>query len=279
MRDLTPEPAPTRRNLLAGAGALGMAALVPPAAHAAPAARLIDPRWTRFGTQGDPDHGAWDAILSAGLRRGGDGIARFDYAATSRARVDAYVAGLARVDPGTLTSGAAFAYWVNLYNAVTVQIVLGAYPVSSIREIGGGLFSSGPWRSASVRVADVALSLDDIEHGILRPVWRDPRIHYAVNCASLGCPDLAGRAYVSGRLGQMLDAGARAYVAHPRGARVGSRGVTVSSIYDWFSADFGGSAAGVLEHLAAFAPAAKAAEITAAGRIAGYAYDWALNDV
>ena len=262
-----------RRTFLA----TGIAAAAAPA-QAAPRSRLVSPRWRAFGTAAEPDHGTWDQVLRAGVSKGADGIARFNYAGTQHARVSDYLARLTATDPVTLPQAAAFAYWVNLYNALTVHVVLGAYPVQSIRDIGGGVFSRGPWRSKLVRIADQQLSLDDIEHGILRPIWRDPRIHYAVNCASLGCPDLAPRAYTASRLGRMLDAAARAYANHPRGAEVTERGLVVSSIYEWFKVDFGGDDAGVIAHLAKYAEPQKAAAIRAAGRIADDRYDWALND-
>jgi hypothetical protein len=76
-----------------------------------------------------------------------------------------------------LTAPAAIAYWTNAYNAVTVQVVLARWPLRSIRAISGGLFAPGPWREKLFPVAGTVLSLDDIEHGILRPVWREPRVH------------------------------------------------------------------------------------------------------
>lgn len=266
-------PRLTRRAAIAGAVAL----LTPLPASAAPKSRLIDARWSRFGNGTGPDHGAWDAILSRHRSMGPDGIARFDYARADSAAVRAYIGALSAVDPATLTSAAAFSYWVNLYNAMTVDAVLGSWPVSSIREIGGNLIAPGPWRQKRARVAGQDLSLDDIEHGILRPVWRDPRIHYAVNCASLGCPDLAARAYTAGRLGAMLDQGARAYVNHPRGAQVTDGRLEVSSIYQWFMADFGSTDAGVIAHLRQYAEPALAARLEGIGRISGDRYDWRIN--
>ncbi|MEM8871103.1 MAG: DUF547 domain-containing protein [Pseudomonadota bacterium] len=264
----------TRRTMLAGMSA---GILAPPQSHAAPASRLVDARWRQFGTGGDPDHGAWTAVLGRHLSLGADGIARFDYANADLRAVEAYVARLESVDPGGLASAPAFAFWVNLYNAVTVRTVLRSFPVSSIRKIGGGVLSRGPWRQKLVRVADVPLSLDDIEHGILRPIWRDPRIHYAVNCAAIGCPNLAARAYSSNRLGAMLDEGARNYVNHPRGARFDNRGLQVSSIYTWFRSDFGGDDAGVIAHLRKYATAPLDGQLAGATRVSGHSYDWALN--
>ena len=118
-----------------------------------------------------------------------------------------------------------FAYWVNLYNAKTVDLVVAHYPVRSIRDIGiSGLLATGPWGKKVVRVEGVDLSLDDVEHKILRPLWRDPRIHYAVNCASAGrCPNLARSAYTGASLEAMLKVAARDYVNSPRGASIQNR--------------------------------------------------------
>ena len=211
-------------------------------------------------------------------------MARFDYGGVTdqeafdlRLWLSAYQA----VEPTTLTRLAQMAYWVNLYNAKTVDLVLQAYPVDSIRKIRGGLFNLGPWDEKVMRVAGQDLSLDDVEHGILRPIWRDPRIHYAVNCASIGCPDLVARPFHSARLEEMLDSAARAYIAHPRGAAVEDGRLLVSSIYSWFEEDFGGSQQGVLRHLARYAPPDLSSELVARlAREQGYdahRYDWALN--
>ncbi|MEL6482072.1 MAG: DUF547 domain-containing protein [Pseudomonadota bacterium] len=272
---------PSRRQFLALAAVTTGAAALPGAAGAAPKSRLIDDRWTRHGGGGDPDHSAWGGILAKHLRTGTrSGVALFDYAGAQgdRSSLQRYLEAMQAVEPTALSSGAAFAYWVNLYNAVTIDLVLGAYPVDSIREVNGGLFNTGPWTDDVVRVGGQDLSLDDIEHGILRPVWRDPRIHYAVNCASIGCPDLAAKPFTAGALEPMLEAGARAYVAHPRGATVTGGGIVASSIYDWFEEDFGGNEAGIIAHLKAYAPKAKAAEIGNASGIDDFRYDWSLND-
>lgn len=262
---------PTRRGLLA----LG-AAILAPAARAAPKARLIDPSWARFGTEDGPDPGPWAAWLDryhAGP--GADGIARLRYGAASRP--EAWLAQMQAVDPARLTRAAAMAYWINLYNALTVDLVLQAWPVRSIKSVRGGLFGTGPWGARIARVAGAELSLDDIEHGILRPVFGDPRVHYAVNCAALGCPDLAPRPYTAASLEPMLEAGARAYVNHPRGARVAAGALHVSSIYRWFIADFGGTDAGVIAHLRGHADPALAAALAGITAIADDDYDWAIN--
>ncbi len=163
------------------------------------------------------------------------------------------------------------AYWINLYNALTVQVVLDHYPVASIHDIAisPGLLAIGPWDKPLIEIEGAAVSLNDIEHRILRPIWRDPRIHYAVNCASIGCPDLQARAFTAETAEALLEAAARAYVNHPRGARVEAGELTVSSIYAWYREDFGGTEAGVIAHLKRYAAPelAKALETGAAARI------------
>jgi hypothetical protein len=123
------------------------------------------------------------------------------------------------------------------------------------------------------------LSLDDIEHRILRAVFRDPGVHYSVNCASIGCPNLQNEAFTG--LNSQLDAGARAFVNNPReSAASGScQRVVVSSIYNWFKADFGGTDEGVLTHLRKYAMPDLAVKLKTATSISDYQYDWRLNDV
>ncbi|RED14108.1 DUF547 domain-containing protein [Pontivivens insulae] len=257
-----------RRTFLASASA---AVLVASAAAAKPA-RLIAGPWSQFGGQASLDDSIWAGILRDHLRMGSDGVARFDYAGVSRERLGQYLRSLAATDPTALTRDAAFAYWSNLYNALTVDVVAANWPVASIRDIGGSLFSPGPWGEKRIVVAGQQLSLDDVEHGILRPVFRDPRVHYAVNCASIGCPNLAATPWRAAGLSAALDAAARAYVTHPRGAEVTSRGLIVSSIYDWFEEDFGGNDAGVIAHLSRHGAA-----VEGQSRVASDRYDWSVN--
>jgi hypothetical protein len=221
-----------------------------------------------------PDPGGFDRLLAAYVRPGADGVNRVDYArwkasAGDRAALRSYIAAMEAERPSTLPRAAAFAYWANLYNAATVEVVLANYPVRSIRDIGFG----GPWKTKRLTVEGRALSLDDVEHRIMRPTFRDPRVHYALNCASIGCPDLPRRAWRAETLEAGLDAAARAYVAHPRGVEITPGGLRLSSIYRWYAEDFGDLRA----HLARYATPERAAAIRSSPRIAGYGYDWRLN--
>ncbi len=233
------------------------------------------------------DHTAWQDILNAYLRSHSSGINRFDYPALKASAGDSakladYLAHLQGLDPRDYSQREQKAYWINLYNALTVQVVVEAYPVDSIRDISnrvlGGLIPLGPWGDLRAQVAGLDLTLDNIEHGILRPIYRDNRIHYAVNCASLGCPNLPAMAFTAANTEALLEAGARAYVNHPRGVDfVDDDSMVISSIYDWFAEDFGNSEEGVIEHLTRFADEELAQRLRNFEGAVDYQYDWNLN--
>ena len=293
-----PEPATTARLpmrarlLLPAAFAVTAAApaiLASGSAAAAPAAELW-PRWQAHDPAATEtiDHSTFADLLERYLTRHADGVDRVRYAALraeGRAALQTYVDQLQAIDPDGLNRAEQMAYWINFYNALTLLVVVEHYPVASIREINisPGLFSRGPWRKKLVTVNGEALSLDDIEHRILRPIWQDARIHYAVNCASIGCPNLQPEPFTATNLERLLEAGADAYVNHPRGVAMVGRSflpdqLTASSIYDWFAADFGDSEAGVLAHLRCYARGTTATLLADVETIDAYRYDWALND-
>ncbi len=240
-------------------------------------------RFARLGAgAGVFDHAAWDRLLEAYVRPGADGINRIRYgawrdASADRAALAAYIAALAGARISALSRPEQFAFWVNLYNALTVRTILDAFPVRSIRDIRPTLLSIGPWGQPAARIDGVDLSLDDIEHRILRPGFGDNRVHYAVNCASLGCPNLAARAWRGATLEADLDIAARAFINHPRGARIEAGRLRVSSIFHWYEADFGGTDAGVIAHLARFAAPPLRAGLAPVRTISGHDYDWRLN--
>lgn len=261
----------TRRALLAGLASAGGLAVAGRLARAA-------------------ETDAYGALLARYVVASSDGINRVDYAAWQATPADhqaltAFIAAEARRDPSAMPPAERFAYWTNLYNALTLAVVLDAYPVRSIRDIKskGRLLDPkslfGPWRTRLVTVAGRRMSLDDIEHHALRAEFGDPRIHYAVNCASLGCPNLAARPWQATTLDADLDAAAHAYVNHPRGASVVGPGrLKVSSLYKWYDEDFGGSDAGIVAHLRRYAAPPLARELDGPVRIVDDGYDWSLND-
>ncbi len=233
------------------------------------------------------DHAAWQAILDGYLHTGDpSGVHLFDYGGLKanpddRARLQGYLAHLETVDPRLYARDEAMAYWINFYNALTVETVVEAHPVDSIKSIHEGIVPlSGPWGDERATVAGQRLTLDNMEHDILRALWRDPRIHYAVNCASIGCPNLAPTVFTAANLEELMEAAARGYVNHPRGVTLrDDSSALVSSIYTWFQEDFGGSEAGVVEHLLRYAEPELRERLQGFSGGLDYEYDWSLNDV
>ena len=255
------------------------------AAMGAPKADLW-PRWQKNNpdSQTVVDHGTWDRFLKRYVTTNHpSGINRFHYRSVTeedRRALDAYLEGLQAEEVSGLNRQEQKAYWINLYNALTVKVVLQHYPVKSIRDIdiSPGIFSNGPWDAKLVRVEGVQLTLNDIEHRILRPIWQDNRVHYGVNCASLGCPNLMPEAFTSANLESLLEKAARDYVNHPRGVSFPDKRIMVSSIYFWFREDFGGSEEGLIQHLQKYLSEANRRKLEKQPKKFSHAYDWALNE-
>ncbi len=237
-------------------------------------------------SQSDPvstveiDHSGWDRILDTYLIEV-QGLNYFKYSqvtAADRAALDAYLQMLQSVTVIDLSADEQFAYWVNFYNALTIWVVLEHYPIASIRNISYSLLSRGPWKEPLVQVEGRELSLDNIEHDILRPIYADPRIHYAVNCASIGCPNLQRRAFTRINLEQLLDQAAEQFINHPRGVRFEDGELIVSSIFDWYGRDFGNDEVQVIEHLREYADNELDARLESRDAIDDYEYNWDLNE-
>lgn len=229
------------------------------------------------------DHAPWQRILDGYLRTNHpSGINRFDYAglqadAEHSGNLRDYLGSLQALDPRRYSGAEQKAYWINFYNALTVRLVTDAYPVDSIRDLGDNWLIPGPWRDVHAKVAGQDLTLDDMEHEILRPIWQDNRIHYAVNCASFGCPNLNAQAFTAANTERLLEEGAQEYVNHPRGVTPTGGDLLLSSIYDWFREDFGGDEEGILNHLHQYAAPQLAAKLGAFQGDLEYDYDWSLN--
>lgn len=266
---------------------LGFLVVLPVTARPADAAPKADlwARWLQHDQRSTTtvDDAAWGQFLERHVRAGLDGVNRVDYGAVGpadRALLQGYLGAMAAVPVSSLNRAEQCAYWINLYNALTLNVVLDHYPVDSIRDINisPGLFGKGPWRKELIAVEGQPITLNDIEHRILRPIWRDPRLHYALNCASIGCPNLQPRPFAGRDLDHALDLAAMAFVNNPRGMRIKGSELWVSSIYVWFIDDFGGDDAGVIRHLMAYAEPALAMQLQTLDAIAGHSYDWSLND-
>lgn len=266
----------------AGAILISLAFSLPAIAGPAPDAEAWE-RWRPAAAtrRVEVDHTAWDALLAVHLASDSpDGINRFNYAAVSaadRQRLDAYLHYLAGLDVNGLTRKQQQAYWVNLYNALTIRLILDNPGVSSIRKIKDGFFSIGPWDREIIEIDGETLTLNDIEHRILRPLYGDARVHFAVNCASLGCPNLAPQAYTAASLDSMYEAGARAFINHPRGVAQDGKRLRLSSIFSWFEEDFGADRRAVLNWLSQYAQPTLANTLKHWDGRVSYDYDWRLN--
>lgn len=257
--------------------------LVP--AWAAPKAVMI-PFWNQSDESNTQtvDHAPWDQFLTRYGRPHKSGINRIRYQAVSKgdkANLRSYINRLQKISVRKLGRAEQKAFWINLYNAQTVLTILDHWPVKSIMQvnISPGWFSRGPWGAKLLTIEGKKLSLDDIEHGILRPIWKDPLVHYAVNCASLGCPNLALRAYSKTNIAEMLLTAAKSYINHPRGARVEKGKLMVSSIYKWFATDFGNNDAAIIQHLRQFASEPLKKSLQGIKSIDSYGYDWSINAI
>ena len=255
-------------------------------AQAAPKAEL----WARWQKH-DPasrqkiNHGDWDRFLKQYVVTADpSGIYRVRYQAVTledRKILKGYLQAMQAVAVSNYSRAEQQAYWINVYNAATVDVILSRFPVASIRDINisPGLLARGPWGAKLFSVEGERLSLDDIEHRILRPIWKDSRIHYALNCASLGCPNLQAEAYTGDNTEALLGRGAREFINHPRGVAIQKGRLQVSSIYVWFQEDFGGDAEGLMEHWQQYANPRLAEALEKYSGGLAHDYDWRLNGV
>lgn len=217
-------------------------------------------------------HQDWQQFLDNYLvQQGQNTLVRYKAVNTAdKTKFNQYIKQLEQVNPLDYSKAEQYAYWVNLYNAVTVDLILDAYPIKSITKLGG-LFSFGPWGDDVVIVNGKSLTLNDIEHRILRPIWQDPRTHYAVNCASLGCPNLQPQAFTADKTDMLLELAASEYVNSDKGVLVSNSKLQLSSIYEWFAVDFG-TEKQLIQHLDQY----RTQPVTNINKIS-YDYDWSLN--
>lgn len=171
-------------------------------------------------------------------------------------------------------------FWINFYNALTVKLVLDHYPVESILRINisPGFFSFGPWKKKLVMVEGEKISLDDIEHRILRPIWKDPRLHYVLNCASMSCPELRPLPYTEHNVADQMTEAARSYIAGYHGVWFEEGKLGGSSLYKWYGEDFGRDDPEIIAHIKRYATPHLRARLESMHEISVYYYDWSLND-
>ena len=224
------------------------------------------------------DHSLWQGILNDYLIQHPEGN-RFNYKKVSsqdKQALKKYLKQLTTIDPRTYNKKEQKAYWINLYNALTVDLILTHYPIKSITKIGSW-WRFGPWDETATHIASQNLTLNDIEHRILRPLWQDKRIHYAVNCASLGCPDLSHQAYTGANTELLLEAQAERFIQQEKGVNWVDGKLVLSRIYEWYATDFGNRNE-LISHLRQYSTKKQQKRLLNYTGTQEYQYDWNLNE-
>lgn len=168
------------------------------------------------------------------------------------------------------------AYWINAYNAFTIKLICNYYPVKSIKDIKSGIpFVSDTWTISFIKIEGKTYNLNDIEHGIIRPKFNDPRIHFAVNCASKGCPPLRNEAFIASKLNAQLDEQAKSFINDGNRNKIQSANkADLSKIFTWFSGDFKKAAPSVI----AFINKYSNTKLSEKATLNYQDYDWNLNE-
>ena len=238
--------------------------------------------WDKSGARSTPiDHSGLDFILRTYVVTDHpSGINRFRYKAVSSAdkqKLEEYITVTAKIDPRDYVPNEQKVYWMNLYNALTINLVLDYYPINSIRDISVKSGNADPLNADLVTVADQPLALNDIEHRILRPIWKDFKIHFGLVCASLGCPNVQPEAFTAANSKKLLKKAGRDFVNHRRGLQLENGQLQVSSLFDWYELDFATDQKKLLKLFAHYAEDRKALYLLGFDGDISYSYDWRLN--
>ncbi len=243
-------------------------------------AALLLGTWLRAAP---PDDALFTALLRDHVR--GDEV---DYRRIKKdPRLDAFLAQLAATDPASLPSrDARLALWINAYNAYTLKLITSVHPVDTIREITalgrtGEAATAKPWDIPFAVVGGQTYTLEHIEHQIIRPQFKDARIHFALVCAAVSCPKLRAEAYVAARLDDQLNDQGRWFLTHRNTLDGRRRTAQLSQLFTWFADDFGGTPANILNFVADFATPDLAQSLRQNPErwtLTSLDYDWSLND-
>jgi hypothetical protein len=229
------------------------------------------------------DHQSWDALLKRYVDQSGNvNYQGWKQSTADQQTLDAYLAHLSSANPSVQASHSAkLAFWINAYNAVTVKGILREYPTSSIRNHTAKVFGYNIWNDLLLTVGGKPYSLNQMEHEVLRKMG-EPRIHFAIVCASISCPRLLNEAYTAEQLDQQLTVNSQDFFANSRNFRLdpSRQSFQLSSILDWFGEDFGANQAAQLKAIAPYLPSGPAQQFASQGRgsVSFLEYDWGLND-
>ena len=226
---------------------------------------------------GEELHAIWADLLSKHVDKGVVDYLGFK---EDEGQLDSYLDLLDATAPEQLAASERLALWLNAYNAYTVKLIVDHFedgrPVRSIRDIGG-LFR-GPWDIKFCRVGGKVYTLDNIEHDIIRPRFQEPRIHFAVNCASKSCPPLISEPFVGTRLDEQLTANTVSFINDKEFNYLDGSTLYVTKLFKWFSEDFDDDAVGFVRKYAQDDLKNKLAELGEGVKVRYLDYDWSLND-
>ena len=220
------------------------------------------------------NHKIWDELTKKYVNE--KGFANYKGFIKDSTKLNEYLSVLSANHPSEeWTSDQRKAYWINAYNAFTVKLIVDNYPVESIKDLGGSIYKvNTPWDIKFIKIEDKEYDLNNIEHSILRKEWEDPRIHAAVNCASVSCPALRKGAFTANRLDQQLDEQMKAFVNDTSKNKLSADKVRISKLFKWFTGDFKIVSPSVIAYLNEFSNV----NIDNNAEIEYIEYDWGLND-
>ncbi|UOQ68976.1 DUF547 domain-containing protein [Hymenobacter volaticus] len=222
------------------------------------------------------DHSAFDKLLKKYVNA--QGLVDYKAWKTDQAAFNQYLALLSKNPPAASWSKAEqMAYWINAYNAYTIRLILDHYPVQSIKDIGTKIqipFVTTPWAAKFFTIGGTKMSLDNIEHGTLRKQYNDPRIHFALVCASLSCPRLRNEAYTAAKLDSQLDEQGRDFLRNPAKNKPGKTSAQLSKYFDWYKGDWTANNQTVVGWVNKYA----ATKLDNTAKISYLDYNWSLNE-
>ncbi|MCB0606189.1 MAG: DUF547 domain-containing protein [Lewinellaceae bacterium] len=229
------------------------------------------------GTTSQPvSHKTWDKLLKAHVND--EGWVDYQGFIRDSAQLNSYLDLLSRNHPNDAnwSREEQLAYWINAYNAFTIKLVADHYPVESIKDIKKGIpFVNTVWDIKFIRIEGATYDLNNIEHGIIRPTFKDYRVHFALNCASRSCPKLLNEAYTAEKLDRQLDDAARTFLADPEKNKISENKVEVSKILDWYWGDFKDKFDSVPDFINAYS----SVKVSKKAEVSYLEYDWGLNEV
>lgn len=225
------------------------------------------------------EHAPWHTLLQKYVNdKGMVDYRSWKASASSVKQLDDYIAQLSAAKLTNASKADHLAFWINAYNAVTIKGILREYPTSSIRNHTAKLWGYNIWKNLKIPVDGKLLSLDDIEHKVLRKT-EEPRIHFAIVCASIGCPKLLNAAYEPETIDEQLTKNAREFFADEEKFKWSGKKFQVSPILKWFGEDFGDTTDKQMEAIAPFLPKDAKTIAKSGGLSVSYlGYDWGLND-